>query len=451
MSFPAQSFHVITYGCQMNDADSDHVAGLLEAMGLEQAPTPEQADLVLVNTCCVRGGAEERSLARLASLRPWRRARHDRRLVILGCTAQKEGEALLARLPHADLVVGTRDIADLPELLEESYRRPGPRVAVAAIARPEVPRLGGLLPRGRVRGLVNVMVGCNNTCSFCIVPKTRGREVSRPAEEVVAEVERLVAQGCREVVLLGQNVNSYRAPDGTRFPALLERVNAVEGLVRIRFVTSHPKDFSQALAEAMRDLPKVCEAIHLPVQAGANRVLARMRRSHTREHYLRLVERLRAAIPPPRSAITTDLIVGFPGETEAEFEQTLALVEEVRWDAAFMFMYSPREGTAAAEMPDDVPESEKRRRLQRLIERQEAISAEINAALVGRTEEVLLEGPSRRSPGALVGRTRTDKPVIVAAPPEFVGTAQRVRITQGAAHTLFGALVAEPATVGGAA
>ncbi|MBN1476811.1 MiaB/RimO family radical SAM methylthiotransferase, partial [Candidatus Sumerlaeota bacterium] len=286
------------------------------------------------------------------------------------------------------------------------------------------------------------MVGCDNTCSFCIVPKTRGVEVSRPVRAILDEIGALVAQGCREVMLLGQNVNSYRGDDGSHFPALLERVDAIGGLERIRFVTSHPKDFRQPLIEAMRDLPRVMESIHLPAQAGATTTLNRMRRTHTREGYLRGIDALRGAIPPPDSAITTDLIVGFPGETEEEFQQTLSMTERVRWDSAYTFMYSPRAGTHAADtMVDDVSEEEKKRRLRILIDLQEGISAEINAALVGREEEVLFETVSRRSSDDLMGRTRTDKCVIVPAPCELIGQVCRVRISGGAAHTLFGELI----------
>lgn len=450
MPFPAQSFHVLTYGCQMNDADSAHVVGLMESHGLEQTARPEEADLVFVNTCCVREGAESRSVSRLASLSGWRRRDRMRRLVVMGCTAQKEGEAMLREIPHADLVVGTRDLAHIESLLIESYQTGQRRAAVGAITEPVIPQFGVHMPRGRIRGLVNIMAGCNNSCSFCIVPATRGAEVSRPAGEIVGEIERLVDQGAREVLLLGQNVNSYRGPDGTRFPALLEQVNAVDGLARIRFITSHPKDMSPGLIAAMRDLPKVMEAIHLPVQAGANRTLARMRRSHTRERYVDLIRRLREALPPPASAVTTDLIVGFPGETDADFEETMTLVDEVRWDAAFTFHYSPREGTPAFTMDDDVPPAVKQARLARLIARQEAISEELNRALADSEVEVLFEGASRRGEHALMGRTRTDKPVIVEAPAALIGTVQRVRVTGGAAHTLFGELIAEPALAGGA-
>jgi tRNA-2-methylthio-N6-dimethylallyladenosine synthase len=439
---PAQTFHVITYGCQMNDADSDHVVGLLQSRGLEQVDVADDADLVLVNTCCVRGGAEERSLGRLANLRPWRQRGGHRRLVVMGCTAQKEGADLLERLPHADLIVGTRDLARLEEHLEESYRGSSPLVRIEAIDEPVIPQFGSHLPRGRVRALVNIMVGCDKNCSYCIVPQTRGKEISRPVGEIVDEVTRLVDAGAKEVLLLGQNVNSYRSERVKNFPELLERVNEIAGLERIRFITSHPVDFREGLIAAMRDLPKVMENIHLPAQAGATSVLNRMRRTYTRERYLELVAALREAIPEPASSITTDIICGFPGESEAEFEETRTLLEVARWDSAFIFLYSPREGTHAADtMADDVPNDVKQQRVAELVARQKEISAEKNARLIGREEEVLFEMVSRRSEAELMGRTRTDKAVIVPAPRDLVGTVQRVRITDAHPHTLFGELV----------
>lgn len=438
MPFP-RSYHIVTYGCQMNDNDSEIMAGLLEARGLVPAPTPEEADVVVVNTCVVREGAEERAVGRLAHLASLKR--HGRKvLAVSGCMAQKDGERLLERLPFVDLVVGTRDLFKIDRLVEDVAREGRPRVAIGDIDRPIFLGQQPVRRTSTVRGLVTVMYGCNNFCTFCIVPHTRGREVSRPVREIVEEVRLLVDQGYPEVILLGQNVNSYFDRNARAdFADLLAAVNEVVGLRRVRFVTSHPKDCSPRLIEAMATLDKVCEAIHLPVQAGSNRVLRRMKRFYTKEHYLELLHQLRSRIPDV--AITTDIIVGFPDETESDFEETYELLDRARWDSAYMFMYSPRPGTKAAQWLDSVPLEEKKRRLQRVIERQEAISNEINARLRGSTQRVLVESVSKRSTQQLLGRTRSDKAVIFDGPESLIGQEVSVRITETFAHTLRGELI----------
>ncbi len=450
------TYCLITYGCQMNDADSEAIAGDLAARGWQRVESESDADLVLVNTCVVRRSAEQRALGRIWQLAAWKKKRPAMVIGVVGCMAQKEKEGLLERLPHVDLVVGPRDLPRLGEMVREiaqarrafahdsrvsGFSSPlengvsnGRRAAVDSIDRPvhfavEPQRDHPLKAR------VTIMHGCNNGCSYCIVPLTRGREWSRPAGEILAEVEKLAAGTWREVLLLGQNVNSYH--DGQHdFADLLRRVAAVPGILRVRYVTSHPKDLSDRLIEVVAASSAVCENFHLPAQAGSDRVLARMNRGYGREDYLRRIEQIRRAIP--QAAITTDLMVGFPGETDADFEDTLDLVRRVRWDSAFTFMYSPREGTPAAQWPDDVPAAVKRQRLQRLIELQERISAEINQSLIGTRQELLVEGPSRRSDRLLMGRTRGDKVVIFEGPPECVGQIVEVRITRAAAHTLFG-------------
>lgn len=428
------SYFLITYGCQMNESDSESVEGDLAARGWRRAESEDDADAILVNTCVVRGSAEQRARGRLWQFAPLKRRRPGLLIGILGCLAQKDGRALLEQFPHVDFVVGTRDLPRVGQLLgaiRESRERV---VCIEDIDKP-TPFAAEPLRRNPLKALVTIMHGCNNDCSYCIVPRTRGREWSRPAEEIVAEVSGLARRGWREVMLLGQNVNSYR--DGPcDFSGLLRRIAEVAGIERIRYVTSHPKDLSERLIEAVATTPKICENFHLPAQAGSDGVLARMNRGYGRDDYLRLTERIRRAIP--HTAITTDLMVGFPGETEEDFAATLDLARSVRWDSAFTFMYSTREGTPAAQWPDDVPAAVKKERLRRLIELVETISNEINQAMVGRREEVLVEGPSRRSDQMLMGRTRGDKVVVFAGPGDLVGRTIELKIVRAAAHTLFG-------------
>jgi tRNA-2-methylthio-N6-dimethylallyladenosine synthase len=428
------TYSLITYGCQMNESDSESVAGDLAARGWQRAESEDQADVILVNTCVVRRSAEQRALGRIWQFAPLKRRRPDVVIGILGCLAQKDGRALLEQFPHVDLVVGTRDLPRVGSLLGEIRHSRERVVCVDAIDKP-TPFVAEPLRENPLKARVTIMYGCNNDCSYCIVPRTRGREWSRPAAEIVAEVERLAQRGWREVMLLGQNVNSYH--DGQcDFADLLRRVAEVEGIERIRYVTSHPKDLSDRLIEAVATTPKVCENFHLPAQAGSDRVLARMNRGYGRDDYSRLTQRIRRAIP--QAVITTDLMVGFPGETYEDFEDTLDLARSVRWDSAFTFIYSTRDGTPAAQWPDDVPAAVKKERLRRLIEVVETISNEINQAMVGRREEVLIEGPSRRSDEMLMGRTRGDKVVIFSGPKERIGQTIQVKITRASAHTLFG-------------
>ena len=428
------TYKIITYGCQMNVADSQLVAGELAARGWERVDDERRADLILVNTCVVRNSAESRAVGRIRQLAHLKRRRPGLVIGVLGCLAQKDGQALLERLSCVDLVLGTRDLPRIGSLVER-VRFGGDRlVSVDAIEQPAA-FAAGALRDDRLRAMVTIMYGCDNFCSYCIVPYTRGREWSRPADEILAEVRRLAETGWREVTLLGQNVNSYR--DGDRdFADLLRRVARVDGLARVRFITSHPKDCSERLIEVVAGEPRVCEHLHLPAQAGGDAVLSRMNRGYSREAYVRLVERIRRAIP--HAALTTDLIVGFPGETDRDFADTLDLVRAVRWDEAYMFMYSPREGTAAAAWPDDVPLPVKKERLRQLIDLQERITGEVHQAHVGTRQEILVEGPSRRSSRILQGRTRGHKVAIVPGPESLVGQLIDVRITRASVHTLFG-------------
>jgi tRNA-2-methylthio-N6-dimethylallyladenosine synthase len=429
------TFYIRTYGCQMNKYDSEIVAGILEEQGLREVSTPEAADVVLINTCSVREHAEQRVLGYLEQLRPLKAARAGQRLAVIGCMAERLGSRLLEAKPFVDLAVGPDRYRELPRLL-------GLGDGNAELSG-EAETYEGIWPSHRkgVSAWVAVMRGCDNFCSYCIVPYVRGRERSRPAESVLEEVRRLVAEGFVEVNLLGQNVNSYH--DGRHdFADLLLLVADVEGIRRVRFATSHPKDLSEKLIEAIASHPNICPHIHLPVQSGSDRILERMNRRYTRGQYLRLVERIRARIP--EVALTTDIIVGFPGETREDFEQTRSLVEEVQFDGAFVFRYSVRQGTAAAQLEDDVPELEKIARLEELNRLQKKISLRRNRAYVGRKVEVLVEGPNRKRPGQFVGRTDTNK-IVVFSPsvPIEAGSFVRLRIVEATAHTLFGELEAE--------
>ncbi len=402
-----------TFGCQMNKHDSERIAGLLEAHGYARAETPEDADVVVFNTCCVRERADERLRGQVASLAS---AKRERGLVIAvgGCIAQRDGERLLRQLPHVDVVFGTHNVARLPELLAAAEESGGARVETVS----STTDFTSDLPSDRERpwhSWVPIAVGCDNFCTYCVVPYVRGRERSRPLEDVVAEVERLAADGVVEVTLLGQNVNSYGRDlyGKPRFAEVLRRV-AGTGVERVRFTTSHPKDLSDETIEVMAATPHACRYLHLPVQSGSDRVLEAMHRRYTQEAYLALVDRLYAAMPD--LALSTDVIVGFPGETDEDFEQTMRVVEAARYDQAFTFIYSPREGTPASRMTGRVPRSVAQARFDRLVAAVQASALAKNREYVGRTERILVEGPSKRDPRVLVGRTGSNKVVHAPVP-----------------------------------
>lgn len=444
----AGKYSVITYGCQMNEHDSEIMEGLLAQRGYERTVSEFDADVVVFNTCCVREGAENRALARCESLKSAKEKNPDMVVIMSGCVAQDQGQRLLDRMPHLDIVVGTRDYIRLPELVAQ-YQVDGRRMVATEDI--DKPLSVNIIPHrhNTLRGFANIMYGCNNRCTFCIVPKTRGEEYSRPIEQVVDEVRRMVAEGYREVTLLGQNVNSYMTEKREDFSDLLHALNGIDGLWRIRYTTSNPKSCKDRHISAVAECEKVMENLHLPVQSGNDRVLRVMRRAYNSTRYRYLVSLFRDQVPV--HALTTDIIVGFPTETEEEFQDTLRLVEEIRYDSAYMFMYSPRAGTVAADsMRDDVPLAVKKRRLQQLIDLQEAISHEKNQEEIGRVHEVLVEGPSRKDPEALQGRTRTDKMVVFKGQRRLVDNLVKVRITGGNSHTLFGEVeVAEPAELVG--
>jgi tRNA-2-methylthio-N6-dimethylallyladenosine synthase len=430
-------YYVTTFGCQMNAHDSERIKGMLEDLGLGEAASPEAADVVVFNTCTVRQKPDERFAAHLAQAAALKRADPDRVIAVGGCYAEAQRERIFDLYPDVDVAFGPGSIPHLAEWLGAG----GQGIARGRFGLEERSFAADLPPRRDrpVQAWVQVSMGCNSACSYCIVPAVRGREVSRRPGDVVAEVTRLAAEGVREVTLLGQNVNSWGRdllPDlETEFGELLRAVDAVPGIERIRFTSPHPKDFRQPVIEAMAECRAVCEHTHLPLQSGSTRLLKAMRRTYSRQRYVDLASRLRGSIPD--LALTTDIIVGFPGETEDDFRETLEVVEEVGYDGAFTFVYSPRQGTEAAAMDGQVPDEVKRERIERLVEVVQRVAAERNAGRVGGVEEVLVEGPSRTDPALLRGRTRRNTTV------NFSGSAQsgelvHVRIEHATSATLRG-------------
>jgi len=439
-------YHVTTFGCQMNAHDSERIKGLLEELGLGEAPAQEEADVVVFNTCTIREKPDTRLAAHLGNARMLKLADPERVIAVGGCYAEAQRERIFELYPFVDVAFGPGSISHLGEWIGAG----GAGVERARFGTGDARSFAAALPSHRerpVQAWVQVSMGCNSVCSYCIVPAVRGREVSRRPGDVLAEVTQLAREGVREVTLLGQNVNSWGRdllPDvRTDFGALLRAVDAVEEIERIRFTSPHPKDFRAPVIAAMAECEAVCEHAHLPLQSGSTRILKTMRRTYGRERYLRLVGELRAAIPD--LALTTDIIVGFPGETEADFRETLEVVEEVRYDGAFTFVYSPRGGTEAAAMPDQIPDEVKRERIERLVEVVQRMARERNEERVGRVEEVLVEGDSRTDPSLLRGRTRRNTTVNFrgrASPGELVD----VRIAAATSTTLHGeALVATAA------
>ena len=434
----APSAHIITYGCQMNAHDSDVMMRTLEGLGYRGAARAEEADLILVNTCCVRDSAEQHAFGKLGELKRVKDARPGTLLGVMGCLPQEpEAVARLLRLaPHLDLILGTNQLGEVGEILAEAESATTTVVHVSedwfTADAPPAPA------RAPLKAYVNISFGCDNWCTFCIVPHTRGPERSRPLEAIVAEVRGLVDAGTREVTLLGQNVNSYGhdlvQPVG--FEDLLGALDAIDDLWRVRYTSPHPADFTPALVRRIACSRAVCPQFHMPAQSGSDSVLARMERGYTRARYLDIVDAIRTEVPA--AAISTDLIVGFPGESEAEFEDTLALCERVRFDRAHTFMYSPRKGTRAAAMGDQIPLFVKRQRLRRLNEVTDASSLARNRAEVGEVREVLVEGPSKKDPTRLTGRTPQNRIAVFEGEPSLVGQRVDLRITAANTWTLFG-------------
>jgi len=436
-----RTFQVRTFGCQMNKHDSERIAGVLAARGLEEAPEGEIADVIVFNTCCVRENADERLYGQVSSLSGIRRERGTV-IAVGGCIGQRDGAALLRTLPQIDVVFGTHNLARLPELIDAAIDSPRPVVEV------EDPSEGDFtsdLPSRREHpwhAWVPIAVGCDNFCTYCIVPYVRGRERSRTREDVVREVRGLVAEGVVEVTLLGQNVNSY-GRDLYGSPAFSELLRDVAGtgIERIRFTTSHPKDLSEETIAAMASIPQVCRHLHLPLQSGSDRILKAMNRSYTQADYLALVSRLYQAIPD--LALTTDVIVGFPGETEADFDETMDVVRAASYDAAFTFIYSPRAGTPAATMPGQVPRDVVQPRFARLVSEIQSSAHAKNVPLVGTVQRVLFEGTSKRDPEVLMGRTGGNKVVHVRSGADLAGRFADVLVDDAQTWFLLGSLISK--------
>jgi len=435
----AGKFFIRTFGCQMNEYDSAKIAGLLaERSGMTGADTPQDADLVVLNTCSVREKAQHKVFSDLGLLKRLKQQRPELMIAVGGCLASQEGGAIVTRAPHVDVVFGPQTLHRLPELLER--RRAGGRPQVD-VSFPEIEKFDRL-PEPKASGasaLVSIMEGCSKYCSFCVVPYTRGREVSRPFDEVIAEIAALAGQGVKEVTLLGQNVNAWRGEidrEPADYAELLRYVAEVEGIERIRYTTSHPREFTQRLIDAHADLPALCSQVHLPVQSGSDRVLAAMKRGYSALEYRSIIRRLRRA--RPELSLQSDFIVGFPGENAADFEATLALAAELGFDGSYAFIYSPRPGTPAAELPDNTTAAEKLERLQRLNRLLEAQALAASQAMVGSVQRVLVEGPSARRRDELAGRTANNRVVNFRGHAALANRFVELRITGVRSHTLRG-------------
>lgn len=434
----SKNYHIITYGCQMNEHDSENIAGMLEALDYSHTPNPEEADVVVMNTCSVREHADKRFFGMLGQFKKQKKNNPDFIICICGCMPQQPHivEEIRKSFSWVDIVFGTQTIAEFPNLLMERIRTGKKQFSIIA-NNEEIPEEKESKREFKHKALVNITYGCNNFCTYCIVPYTRGREKSRSLRAVKQEIINLVNDGVKEVMLLGQNVNSFRDADGNNFAALIRALDEVEGLERIRFMTSHPKDLSDELIACFGDCKKLCHNIHLPVQSGSDEVLRRMNRHYNRQRYMEIVEKLRATCPD--LSISTDIIVGFPGETEEDFLDTLSLVREVEYDSAFTFIYSPRVGTPAAKYDEQIPENIKHERFDRLVEEVNRCSAKKNSEYLGKIVTVMLDGPSKNDAGAWSGRTDTFKLVnFTSEEPLTEGQMVSVRITETKTFSLDG-------------
>ena len=443
-----KKLYIRTYGCQMNEYDSAKMADVMGASAaFEKTDDPAQADVILFNTCSVRENAQERVFHALGRLRELKQARPDLIIGVGGCVASQEGAVIVERAPYVDVVFGPQTLHRLPQLIEARQRSGRSQVDISF---PEIEKFDAM-PPAKVDGFtafVSIMEGCSKYCSFCVVPYTRGEEVSRPFDDVLTEIAGLAEQGVREITLLGQNVNAYRGAmnDGETadFALLLEYLAEMPGIDRLRYTTSHPREFSQRLVDSYRQLTQLVDHVHLPVQSGSDRILAAMKRGYTALEYKSIIRRLRAA--RPGVSIASDFIVGFPGETEQDFEQTMKLVEDIGFDDSYSFMYSPRPGTPAASFDDQVPLEIKQARLARLQSAIDASAKAISERMVGGVERILVEGASRKNPRELAGRTSNNRTVNFSGPDRLVGKLVDVHITAALAHTLRGeVLVTEPA------
>lgn len=425
----------------MNERDSEAVEGLLLGRGYETTPALEDADLILYNTCSIRDHAEQKVFGRIGSFRKLKEKKPTLIVGIIGCMAQEHGENFFKKNPEIDLVCGPGNLSQIPDLVEAIETKRSPRLAIDRLN--EEYSLEDVRHRwGSIKALVTIMKGCDHRCTYCIVPYTRGEEKSRSSENILREIKDLEVRGFKDVMLLGQNVNSYGKglPEGIDFAGLLYKIQeTAPGIPRIRFITSHPKDAHTRLFQAMRDLPGVCEHLHLPVQSGSDRILRRMKREHTAQWYLEQIDEYRQYAP--EGSLTTDFIVGFPGETEEDFMETVGLAESAQFDSAYIFEYSPRPGTPALKLEDDVPPKEKRRRLQCLLAAQKAMSLKKNQRFVGKIIQVLFESPTRKDKNRYSGRTREFKRVVAPSARSVTGELLNVRISAVADETLVGEIV----------
>jgi len=438
-----QKLYIQTNGCQMNEYDSDKMRDVLKAShGFELIDDPKQADVLLLNTCSVREKAQEKVFSALGK---WRRIKDKRPDVIIGvggCVASQEGAAIQKRAPFVDIVFGPQTLHRLPQMLDQARNK---QERVVDISFPEIEKFDAL-PEPRAEGpkaYVSVMEGCSKYCTFCVVPYTRGEEISRPLNDVITEITTLAKQGVREVNLLGQNVNAYRGvmEDGdiADFALLLHYVAAVEGIGRIRFTTSHPIEFTDSLIDAFAEIPQLVDHLHLPVQSGSDHILSLMKRGHTRADYIDTIRKLR--LVRPNLYLSSDFIIGFPGETDAEFEQTMSLVEEIGFDLSYSFVYSQRPGTPAADMPDDVPAEVKKRRLERFQQRINEMTAAISSSMINTVQTILVEGPAKKNPLQMQGRTENNRVVNFIGHPRLAGQFVDVLITEALPNSLRGRLV----------
>ncbi|MGI6728133.1 MAG: tRNA (N6-isopentenyl adenosine(37)-C2)-methylthiotransferase MiaB [Anaerovoracaceae bacterium] len=447
-----KTFNIQTFGCQMNEHDSETLAGILTKLGYQENPKRNDADVIIINTCSVRENADKRFFGTLGQLKKEKKNRPGLVVAVCGCMMQQQHiiDTLKSKYPWVDLVFGTHNIHEFPNLLKNVLEERNRLISVWE----DTDEIVEGLPVQRkypFKAYVNIMYGCNNFCTYCIVPYTRGRERSRNPEEIIREVRELAADGVKEITLLGQNVNSYKGQnsrlDSTKyeetldFPGLIYELNKIEGLERIRFMTSHPKDLSDRLIKAYVDCSKLCHHIHLPVQSGSTQILKRMNRKYTKKEYLTIVDKLKKTVPD--ISITTDIIVGFPGETDEDFEETLDLIRKVRYDSAFTFLYSIRKGTPAEKYSEQIPEDIKHKRFNRLVETVNTISKEKNQALVGRIEKVLVEGQSKTNSRTLTGRTDGHKLVNFKGDRDLIGQIVKVEIIDSNTFSLIGKLEQE--------
>lgn len=420
---------MLTYGCQMNFSDAERMTGELARIGYEETEDMNEADLIMINTCAVRETAEDKVYGKIGEIKGLKRQNPNLILGITGCMAQKEGEKLIKRAPHIDFVLGTNKIQQVVATVQALENEEARHIVDTSINEAEMPEDMAINRKTALSAWIPIMYGCNNFCTYCIVPYVRGRERSRLPEDIIAEIKEVVAQGFKEVTLLGQNVNSYgKDHKKATFAELLAMVDDIEGIERVRYMTSHPKDLSDEVIEVIKNSKHICTHFHLPVQYGSDNMLKRMNRVYTVAKYKETVRKIREAIPD--CSLTTDLIVGFPGETEEDFQQLMEFIAEIRYDAAYTFIYSKRSGTPAAEMPDQIDDECKHQRLNRLMELQNKISLEINQSLEGKIMEVMVEGPSQNNDAVWSGRTSSNKLVLWNHGEEKIGDLINVRITQ---------------------